>query len=182
MINRRSAIKQIFCISAGALIIPSCMQDKSKSTILLKNISIDADQEKLVAELAETIIPSTSTPGAKDLYAHLFALKMVDDCYKKDDQQKFVQGLEAFQKKAKKELDRSFTDASPAERHRLLKKIEDDKDSKDDAASFYSTIKGLTVQAYTTSQYFMTKVHVYEMIPSRYNGCVPVKAQTSKAA
>ena len=180
MVNRRSAIRQLFCISAGALIIPSCMQDKSKSAILLKNLTIDSNQEKLLVELSETIIPATSTPGAKDVYAHLFALKMIDDCYKKEDQQKFVNGLEAFQKKSKKELDRSFAEASPAERVSLLQKIEADKDSKDDLAYFYSTIKRLTIQAYTTSQYYMTKVQVYEMVPSRYHGCLPVKAINSK--
>lgn len=180
MVTRRSAIRQLFCISAGALIIPSCMQDKSKSSILLKNISIDANQEKLVAELAETIIPTTSTPGAKDIYAHLFALKMLDDCYKKEDQQKFVKGLEEFQKRSKKELDRSFSEASAPERHSLLGKIEANKDSKDDLTYFYSTVKRLTIQAYTTSQYYMTKVQVYEMVPSRYHGCVPIKAIHSK--
>lgn len=180
MVNRRSAIRQLFCISAGVLILPSCMEDKTKSAILLKNFSIDAEQERLLDELMETILPKTSTPGAKDLYAHLFALKMLDDCYKKEDQQKFVKGLEQFGKRAKKELDASFVKATPAQRQNLLKKIEDDKESKDDLAYFYSTAKNLTIQAYTTSQYYLTKVQVYEMVPARYHGCVPVKALSSK--
>jgi hypothetical protein len=180
MVNRRTAIRQLFCISAGVLIIPSCAQDKSKSSILLKNMSIDSNQEKLLEELTETIIPATSTPGAKDIYAHLFALKMLDDCYKKEDQQKFVSGMEAFQKRAKKQLDRSFVEATPDQRKTLLRSIETDQESKDDLNFFYSTIKRLTVQAYTTSEYFLTKVHVYELVPSRYHGCVPVKAATTK--
>lgn len=180
MVTRRSAIRQLFCISAGALIIPSCMEDKSKSSILLKNFTIDSDQEKLLAELAESIIPKTSSPGAKDIYAHLFALKMVDDCYNKEDQKKFVNGLEAFQKKAKRELDRTFLEAAPEERNSFLKKVEAEKNAKDELAFFYSSVKRLTVQAYTTSEYYMTKVQVYEMVPSRYHGCVPVKAENSK--
>jgi hypothetical protein len=156
------------------------MQDKSKSAILLKNMSVDAEQEKLLVELTETILPTTTTPGARDIYAHLFALKMLDDCHKKEDQQKFMKGMESFQKKAKKELDKSFIEASPAQRQSLLKKVEADNDSKDELAYFYSTVKQLTIQAYTTSQYYLTKVHVYEMVPSRYHGCVPVKALNSK--
>jgi hypothetical protein len=105
---------------------------------------------------------------------------MLDDCYKKDDQQKFVRGLQAFEKRAKKELDRSFIEASPAERSSLLKGIESEKDSKDDLAFYYSTVKRLTIQAYTTSEYYMTNVQVYEMVPSRYHGCVPLKAVNSK--
>ena len=180
MVNRRSAIRQLFCISAGVIILPSCMQDKSKSAILLKNLSIDAEQEKLLEELTETIIPATSTPGAKDIYAHLFALKMLDDCYGKEDQQKFMKGMEQFQKKAQKEFDRSFVSAPPAQKQSFLKKIEADKESKDDLGWFYATTKKLTIQAYTTSEYYLTKVQVYEMVPSRYHGCVPVKSLNSK--
>ena len=180
MVNRRSAIRQLFCVSAGALILPSCMEDKTKSAILLKNFSIDPEDEKSLEELMETILPKTSTPGAKDIYAHLFALKMLDDCYKKDDQRKFVNGLKQFQKTAKSELNASFLKATLPEKHALLRKIEADKESKDDLAYFYSTSKQLTIQAYTTSQYYLTKVQVYEMVPARYHGCVPVKALSSK--
>ena len=180
MVNRRSAIRQLFCVSVGALILPSCMDDKSKASILLKNFSIDAEQEKVLAELMETILPQTSTPGAKDIYAHLFALKMLDDCFKKEDQQKFTQGLKQFQKRAGSEMNASFLKATTAERQSFLRKIEADKDSKDDLTFFYRTAKQLVIQAYTTSQYYLTKVQVYEMVPARYHGCVPVKAMSSK--
>src|SRR5687768_12269795 len=128
MVNRRSAIRQLFCVSVGALILPSCMDDKTKSAILLKNFSIDSEQEKLLEELMETILPKTSSPGAKDIYAHLFALKMLDDCHKKEDQQKFVNGLKQFEKKAKSELNASFIKATPPEKQTLLKNIEANKD------------------------------------------------------
>jgi hypothetical protein len=158
------------------------MEDKSKSSILLKKMRIDAGQEKLLEELTETILPATSTPGAKDIYAHLFALRMLDDCYKEEDQKRFLKGMEQFEKMAKAQLDTSFVKASPAQRQTLLKNIEADKEAKDDVNYFYSTTKGLTIQAYTTSEYYLTRVHVYEMVPSRYHGCVPVKALSTKPA
>ena len=182
MVNRRSAIRQLFCISAGVLILPACMEDKAKSSILLKKMHVSAEQEKLLEELAETILPKTSTPGAKDLYAHLFALKMLDDCYKEEDQKRFVHGMEQFDKKARAELEISFVKANPGQRQAFLKKVETQKDTNDDMTYFYFTAKGLTIQAYTTSEFYLTRVHVYEMIPSRYHGCVPVKALSTKPA
>lgn len=182
MVNRRSAIRQLFCISAGALILPACMEDKTKSSIILKKMHIEAGQERLLEELTETILPATSTPGAKDIYAHLFALKMLDDCYKEEDQKRFLRGMDQFEKRARAELKTTFVNATPAQRQTLLKKFEEGKDSKDDLLYFYSTTKGLTVQAYTTSEYYLTRVHVYEMVPSRYHGCVPVKALSTKPA
>jgi len=35
-------------ISAGVVFIPSCLQEKGKASIVLKNIDVDADDEKLL--------------------------------------------------------------------------------------------------------------------------------------
>ena len=39
---------------------------------------------------------------------------------------------------------------------------------------FFKMTKGLTIQAYTASEFFLTKVQVYELVPGRYHGCVSV--------
>ena len=179
MVNRRTAIKQFVFVSAGIALMPSCMQDTSKASILLKNISITGEQEKMLAELAETIIPKTDTPGAKDISAHLFALKMADDCAKKEDQQKFMQGLAAFEKLTKDKFKKSFLECTPQQRQQLLSELEAKKDSKDDIQFFYAGMKGLTIQAYTTSQFYLTKVHVYKLVPGPFKGCIPVSAKVS---
>jgi hypothetical protein len=175
-INRRSAIKQFLFVSAGMAIIPACLLDKSKPAVELKNFSISADQENLLAELSESIIPKTSSPGAKDISAHRFALKMMDDCRSKEDQEKFLAGLAAFEKQAEKISGKPFTRQSPEERKAILDEMEKNKDSKEDVVIFYKTVKRLTIQAYSSAEFFLTKVQVYELIPSRYHGCVPVKA------
>jgi hypothetical protein len=160
--------------SAGLWLIPSCMEDKAKASLLVKNFTIDTDQEEMLAELAESIIPKTNTPGAKDIYAHLFVLKMMDDCKSKEDQEKFVKGLEAFDAFSKTKSGKSFLKSDKAERVSVLEAIEK-TDEKDGLHLFYNTMKRYTIQAYTTSEFYLTNVQVYEMVPSRYHGCVPVK-------
>jgi hypothetical protein len=61
-----------------------------------------------------------------------------------------------------------------AQKQALLLEIEkgEDKDLKD----FYSLIKNLTIQGYTTSEYVQTTFLKYEMVPGHYYGCVPVKS------
>src|SRR3954451_19113758 len=86
--NRRSAIKQFIILSAGIALLPSCKSNKKVS--LYNNIIIDEDQQAMLAEVAETIIPKTDSPGAKDIQAHIFALQMMNDCYKAADREKFV--------------------------------------------------------------------------------------------
>ena len=138
-------------------------------------MKVDGDQEALLAELSETILPKTNTPGAKDLHAHLFTLVMIDDCMKKEDQQKFMRGLKDFEKDAKQKLNKAFAESSPAERLAFAAELDRTKKDDSDLRYFYSNVKRFTVQAYTTSQYFLTKVQVYELVPGRYHGCVPLK-------
>ena len=176
-VNRRTVLKQFLSISAGVILLPSCIQEnKSKASAILRNFSITADQEELLAELAETIIPKTNTPGAKDISAHLFTLKMMDDCRSKEDQDKFVKGLQAFEAQAKTVTGKPFLRATADERDTYLKGIDGRKDAENPAAFFYSSVKRYVIQAYSGSEYFLTKVQPYELVPGRYHGCVPVKA------
>jgi len=173
--NRRLTIKALFIISSGAVFLPSCLQDKEKSSLPLKNIKINDKEEELLSELSETIIPKTNTPGAKDVSAHLFALMMIDDCYPPDDQDKFVKGIKEFEEFTKKKSDKSFVKSTPAERAEILSSIESKKDTPGNVAFFYNSMKRLTIQAFTSSEYYLTKVQVYKLVPGKFYGCVPVK-------
>lgn len=172
-LKRREAIKQLFCLTAGVALIPSCMSDQSKSAFLLKNIKISAEEEAMLAAVCETILPKTSTPGAKELSSHLFVLTMVDECRKKEDQLQFIRGMKAFQDKCQAYKGKDFTSSTPEDKKAILEAIIAEKDDSTDLKYFFKTVKGLTIQSYTASEFFMTKVQVYELIPGRYHGCVP---------
>lgn len=181
--NRRTAIRQFAFISAGVFLIPSCMQDKSKASMLVKNFRLEAGDENLLDELCETIIPATETPGSRDVGAHLYVLKMIDDCAGKEDQERFVSGLDEFSQFAKKQAGVHFTEANLQQRNSVLSELEKrEADGKDNMLYFYKTVKRLTIQGYSTSEFFLTKVHVYELVPGRYHGCVPVSAKETKLA
>ena len=172
-ISRRKALKQFVFVSASMAIIPSCMQDRSKSAILLKKIVVGSEDEAMLSELSEAIIPKTSTPGSKDISAHLFVLKMVDDCTKKEDQKKFLEGLKAFNVFCKTNAGKDFVKCNAEERKKVLSMIIAKKDEENDLNAFFKTVKRFTIQAYTSSEFFLTKVQVYELVPGRYHGCVP---------
>jgi len=182
-VNRRTVIKQFLFVSAGVTLLPACLhEDKGKSSILLKNFQADRQQEKTLAELTETIIPATSTPGAAAISAHLFVLKMLDDCYKKEDQQKFMKGMDQFEKTVLTKYDRPFYKCSKPERESILSGINGKKDLPDELSFFYSTTKRLTIQVYSTSKFYLTKLQVYKMIPGKYKGCIPVKNDLTKTS
>jgi hypothetical protein len=190
--DRRTVIKNLALVIGGAALMPSCLHDSGKASIALKKINVSADQEKFLADVAETIIPKTDTPGAKDLNLHLFVLKMVDDCFSKKDQDAFMSGLDKLSKEAESRYGKPFGQCSQAQRESLLTELDhkqmefqkaqyaQGKKSKkevpaDDMLAFYGITKGETVVGYTYSKYFMTKQIVYELVPGRYNAYFPVK-------
>ena len=134
---------------------------------------ISAEEEAMLAALCETILPKTTTPGAKELSSHIFALTMVDDCRKKEDQDRFISGMKAFQERCKSAAGKDFANSAIDQRNAVLASIIAEKDEDSDLKYFFKTVKGLTIQSYTASEFFMTKVQVYELIPGRYHGCVP---------
>ena len=173
-ISRRTAIRRLAILSAGAALLPSCLHPHAKPSVPLKNLTVTGDQEKLLEELAATLIPTDTTPGARDVSAHLFTLRMVDECSPKNDQEKFMKGLAAFDEASKNASGKTFAESSPAQREALLMNIESKKLPGEELKFFYSTTKKLTILAYSSSQFFMTKVQVYELVPGRFHGCVPV--------
>ena len=175
MSNRRVAIQQLLMIWAGVALLPSCLHNEQKVSIPLKLINIMPEDENMLAELAETILPKTDTPGAKDLSAHLFALKMVDDCYSKSNQDKYVEGMKAFETFVSKKTGKLFTEINSAERQSIVAELDKQKTSGDAMSFFFQSTKRLTVQAYTTCEYYMTKIRGYKMIPGKFQGCVPLK-------
>lgn len=186
--KRRIALKQLGLITAGAMILPSCVKESRKVSIVLKNIAITGDQEVLLADVVGTIIPTTDIPGATDLKIHEFVLRMVDDCHDMESQQKFVTGLSQVDEVTKIRFDKLFSECSAAERLALFGELEEKKeddekkevekmnDGKENRLSaFYSIAKRHTIRGYLSSEYIMTNVLVHNMIPGRYNGCIEIK-------
>ena len=174
--KRRSAIRNLVVITGGFMLLPSCKSTPGKSSISLKNFNINADQENLLAEIASSIIPATHIRGAKEVGAHLFVLKMVDDMYEKEVQQNFITGLDYLEMDVKKEFNQSFEKCSEAQKQKVLLDIESKKGYSKEVLDFFAIMKQRTVEGYLNSKYVMTNVIKYEFIPTqKYDGYYPVK-------
>lgn len=178
--TRRQVLKQFLFVSAGAALLPSCLLLPQKKGLRLKHISVDADQEMLLAAFADTLIPKSDTAGALEVHADLFAWKILDDCTTKEEQEIFLKGLNAFSATFQQQNNLFFNNANPAQRLAFMEKLESKQDSKEPLVGFYKNAKQRLIQAYTGSEFFMTNIQVYEQIPSRFHGCVPVSNQPIK--
>jgi hypothetical protein len=169
-INRRTAIRQLAVLSASAALLPSCMGNHSKPDLVLNNFTVNGAGQRTLDALTATLIPTTDTPGARETGASLFILKMLDDCSSKTDQDNFFKGLQQLDDASRKMTGGTFVEASGAQREAILTAIK----PKEELNFFYSTARKLTILSYSSSQYFLTKVQVYELVPGRWHGCVPV--------
>lgn len=178
--NRRIALKQLGLITAGAVLLPACVQQAAKpASIALKNLQITGSQEALVAEFAETLIPATDIPGAKAMNLQQFVLRMIDDCQPPDVQEEFGKGLAAFEQTVDKKFGKSFDELGVSERKGLLNELESAAKAEQPSglsavSKFYSLTKRYTIQGFTTSEYVLTNVLPYNMIPGKFIGCVPI--------
>lgn len=175
LVNRRSVLKRLAIVSAGAVLLPACFHNPAKPAILTRNFQLSGDQYEQLEELTAVLIPSGARPGAREVSAHRFVLKMLDDCFSKADRDKFLLGFGQLDNASQQMAGAPFLKADVTQRATLLTALETEKLPDQDLAFFYATTKKLTIQAYMSSQYYLTKIHVYELVPGRWHGCVPVK-------
>lgn len=170
--ERRVVIRHMAVAMAGLVLLPGCDMGSKKAKAQTLQPDLSPDQENLLAEVVNTFIPATDTPGAKDLNVHLFVQKMVNDCYEKEVQENLVKGLNTVETLAQKKYKNSFAALPEARRINILTSMEQSDNEEQEA--FFSLVKELTIFGYTTSEYVMTNLTGYTPIPGHYYGCVPL--------
>ncbi len=171
--QRRSAVTNIALTIGSAIVLPSWANAWSKDSFKNNVYKISALQEKNLAEIVETIIPKTNTPGAKELNIQQFVPTMVADCYDKQAQETFVKGLNLVDVASNNSFSKTFLECDAKQRLEVLNKMA--KSENKEEKSFIQLVKGLTIRGYLSSEYVMTNLRIYEYAPARYHGCVPVK-------
>ena len=180
--NRRDAISRVAWLLGGTIIGAELFVDMACTPRPDKvNDLFNTDQLALLDEIAETILPRTSTPGAKDAKVGAFITMMVEDCYGPEDQRVFMKGLSELDDACKKKYSKPFMECDAIQRTEFLTHLDNEqkqyqKDKKEDAPNHYFTMmKQLTLLGYFTSEAGATKALRYVAIPGKYNGCVPYK-------
>ncbi|MBK8558187.1 MAG: gluconate 2-dehydrogenase subunit 3 family protein [Lewinellaceae bacterium] len=174
-ISRRDAIKKVALLVGGTLALPDILKAWSSPSIDNLAARFTPAQEELIAEIAETIVPTTDTPGAKAAGVHKFIQKIVADCFEEADRKAFFEGLKGVDLQARDRFAHDFVQCSPAERTQVLRIFESAYFNDKANNSFWMTLKNLCVTGYFTSEIGCTQALRYEAIPGRYDGAMPYK-------
>lgn len=169
--QRRSVVKNLAMAVGGLVSLPAWASGWTPDSIG-HFTSLSFDEEALLGEIVGTIIPETSTPGAKSLKIHQFAMRMIKDCYGEPAPTVLAQGLILADSTAQQTYTKAFTDCDAPQRMDVLSKMATSTDPT--GKPFVDMIKKLTIQGYMNSEYYLVNVEKFTMAPGFYHGCVPV--------
>lgn len=169
MMKRRQAVERISLILGGAL--SPQLTAALMGQVINKGSSIEVTdaQVALLAEVADVIIPTTDTPGAKAAGAGQFIIRVMRDCYEFRDQETFYNGLAKIDEASHKAHGKGFVNLSPE------LKIEIITDATKTNKAFFSHMKRLTVTGYFTSEIGATQALEYLPVPGKFEGDVPLQ-------
>lgn len=197
MMDRRKALRIMSLISGGTIIaaewvLTGCADadDEGREKAVKKQPEGPQFNKKDLAmldEIGETIIPTTDTPGAKAVGIGAFMAMMVRDCYKQEDQESFVNGLQKIRDDFEAKHDKIFMVGSKEEKLAFLNELDKELQAESDMPDpqpkegekaekpehYFKMMKDLTILGYFSSKIGATEALRYVETPGRYDGCVP---------
>ncbi len=169
--NRRTALEWISWLMGGAIssstiagVLSGCRANPNDQRFAPRTLT--SDQLESVAVLAEHIIPTTDTPGAREAGVHTFIDNMLTDFFQESETQGFTDGLDEVSAKVRTRYGKELLACSAAEQVALLRALEAE------SHPFYKDLRFLTVTGYYTSEVGATReLHLAPY--GAYHGDIP---------
>ena len=177
--NRRELLKCMSALAVGAVAAPSLLavfnaHAAAQSADAAALPFFKPSQSEVIAAVVDIILPRSDTPGALDAGVPRFIDLMFRDVYTKDEQQRYLSALTAFEK----ESDTPFLQLDDVKRKALvirLHKAALAKDIKPESApAFVLMTKKLAMLGFFMSEPGCTQVLQYVAIPGAYHADIPL--------
>ena len=174
--NRREAIKRLTLLMGGAVIGAETFLSGGVLKNKQSKLDLTSQELTLLDEIGETIIPTTSTPGARAVQIGAFMKMMVSDCYDDEHQGVFQAGLGQVDAAAQRRFGKLFLQISPVERTTLLNEIDQEerqyraKKETNEPAHYFRLMKQMTLLGYFSSEIGCTQALRFVEVPGAYRG------------
>jgi hypothetical protein len=141
----------------------------------------DADVEFL-DDVADTILPPTDTPGARDAAIGPFIARYSAACYPPEHIALLKSGIADIDAQMQVLQAMGFRQANAAAKISLLTQIDRqakeharlaDEKTREDSPHYFTLMKQLTLYGFFTSEPGATRVVRYRPNPGKYKGCIP---------
>lgn len=160
--------------SVAAALLGGC---KAETATDWQPKTLSNDDVNMLAEVCESILPKTDTPGAKDALCHRYIDELVTNFYSADKQNYFKDALKAFNDKSKNKYSKAFVALSPTEKEEILsvlaKEAKEYKDESGVKPHIFSAVKQATISGYFTSEVGAKGgLCAFLAVPGPYQGCI----------
>jgi hypothetical protein len=137
----------------------------------------DAGDVSLLDEVAETLLPRTDTPGAKDAAVGAFIALYATARYEPAALATLRSGLVEIEARSREKYSAGFRDLKVAQREELLAAIDEEarRPAREAGAQphYFTLLRQLALLGFFTSEPGATRVARYRPVPGAYRGCIP---------
>lgn len=124
LISRREAVFRITTLIGGVAVLGSGALVSACRREYKVGAEFTNDEVAYLDEIADTILPTTSTPGAKAAKTGAFMALMVRDTYSADDDKVFREGMGKLNGAMKDKYGKTFMEATPQQRLEMLQSLD----------------------------------------------------------
>jgi hypothetical protein len=199
-ITRREAVQRVMAMMGGLALVGGVRAEAytvapgALEQAMAQGVgTFTAADVALLDEIAETMLPETSTPGAKAAKTGAFMALMVTDVYTDRNQRVFREGMKALDDACRSAMSVSFMEATPGQRLGLLEALDREQHTEmesrvtirtryppppprpeDEPPHYFRMMKELALLGYFTSEIGYTRAMRYIESPGRFDPDVPV--------
>ena len=198
-ITRREVMQQVAAMLGGAALVGGdqllafSFDNDALARAMTQGVgTFTVADVALLDEIAETILPETSTPGAKAAKAGAFMALMVTDVYSEAAQRVFAAGMRSVDEACRRAHGTAFMQATPAQRLTVAEALDREQKqamdarvpapsnrapapsaSNDEPPHYFRMMKELALLGFFTSEIGCTKALRYIEAPGRFDPCAP---------
>ena len=121
-------------------------------------VVLSGRQGRILAEVVETIVPQTDSPGAKAARVHVFVDLMLAHCVAAPEREAVLKSLDS--------IGEDFLTVGESARQARLAQLD---------VKVLALIRELTILGYFTSEVGATRALAYEAVPGEYRGCIDLQ-------
>lgn len=193
VIQRVTALLGGVAIAGGDHLLARSFDDDALTRAMTQGAgTFTAADVALLDEIADAILPETSTPGAKAAKTGAFMALMVTDAYTDRARDVFRTGMGQLEEACTVATGVTFMSATAAQRLALLQRLDREQQavmaarigaptnrypppeaSSDEPAHYFRMMKELALLGFFTSEVGMTRALRYIEAPGRFDPCAP---------
>jgi len=169
--KRRDSLKTMAVLLAGSSLLTSC---KPKNVIWeegMNSIKLNSTSSAFINQLSQMILPTGDFEYTTPESFATFLETMINDRKSPEDIIKFGQGFNDYVGYLTEQFNKPIVHLDEAETDALFAAVGDEAAMSENASSFFSDLRGLSMWHLKSSPEYLENHTNYEMVPARFDGC-----------